>query len=41
MAIAIRKREYDHHTEQVHAPGGRSLRDLMLGLNDGMVARSR
>ncbi|MFZ0890706.1 MAG: VIT1/CCC1 transporter family protein [Candidatus Binataceae bacterium] len=38
MAIAIRKREYDHHTEQVHAPGGRSLRDLMLGLNDGMVA---
>jgi vacuolar iron transporter family protein len=38
MAIAIRKREYDHHTEQVHAAGGRSIRDLMLGLNDGMVA---
>jgi vacuolar iron transporter family protein len=38
MAISIRKREYEHHTEQVHAPGGRSIRDLMLGLNDGMVA---
>jgi VIT1/CCC1 family predicted Fe2+/Mn2+ transporter len=38
MAFSIRKREYDHHTEQVHAPVGRSLRDLMLGLNDGMVA---
>jgi vacuolar iron transporter family protein len=38
MAIAIRRREYDHHTEQVHATGGRSIRDLMLGLNDGMVA---
>jgi len=38
MAIAIRQREYDHHTEQVHAAGGASLRDLMLGLNDGMVA---
>jgi VIT1/CCC1 family predicted Fe2+/Mn2+ transporter len=38
MAIAIRRREYDHHTEQVHAAGGGSIRDLMLGLNDGMVA---
>ncbi len=38
MAIAIRKREYDHHTEEVHAAGGSSIRDLMLGLNDGMVA---
>jgi len=38
MAIAIRKREYDHHTEEVHAAGGASIRDLMLGLNDGMVA---
>jgi VIT1/CCC1 family predicted Fe2+/Mn2+ transporter len=38
MAIAIRKREYDHHTEQVHAAGGSWVRDLMLGLNDGLVA---
>jgi vacuolar iron transporter family protein len=38
MAIAIRKREYDYHTEQVHAAGGALIRDLMLGLNDGMVA---
>jgi VIT1/CCC1 family predicted Fe2+/Mn2+ transporter len=38
MAISILKREYDHHTEQVHAPGGSVIRDLMLGLNDGMVA---
>jgi len=38
MAIAIRKREYDHHTEEVHSAGGASIRDLMLGLNDGMVA---
>lgn len=38
MALAIRRREYDHHTEQVHAAGGRSIRDLMLGLNDGLVA---
>lgn len=38
MAIAIRRREYDHHTEQVHAAGSRLVRDLMLGLNDGLVA---
>jgi vacuolar iron transporter family protein len=38
MALAIRRREYDFHTEQIHAPGGMSLRDLMLGLNDGLVA---
>src|SRR6266436_8455013 len=38
MALAVRRREYDHHTEQVHAAGGTSLRDLMLGLNDGLVA---
>ncbi len=38
MAFAIRRREYDHHTEQVHAAGGPSVRDLMLGLNDGLVA---
>ena len=38
MAFSIRRREYDHHTEQVHAAGGASLRDLMLGLNDGLVA---
>lgn len=38
MAFSIRKREYDHHTEQVHSAGGSSVRDLMLGLNDGLVA---
>lgn len=38
MAISIRGREYDHHTEQVHAAGGERIRDLMLGLNDGLVA---
>jgi VIT1/CCC1 family predicted Fe2+/Mn2+ transporter len=38
VAIAIRQREYDHHTEQVHAAGGSWVRDLMLGLNDGLVA---
>src|SRR5260370_14375332 len=38
MAIAVLKREYDHHTEKSHALGGPSVRDVMLGLNDGLVA---
>ncbi len=38
MALSIFKREYDHHTEQIHAAGGVIVRDLMLGLNDGLVA---
>lgn len=38
MAFAILKREYDHHTEAVHSAGGDIVRDLMLGLNDGLVA---
>ncbi|HVC44680.1 MAG TPA: VIT1/CCC1 transporter family protein [Candidatus Binataceae bacterium] len=38
MALSAWKREYDHHTEQIHAVGGPSLRDVMLGLNDGLVA---
>jgi len=38
MAIGVRQREYDHHTEQVHSAGGTWVRDLMLGLNDGLVA---
>lgn len=38
MPIAIRRREYDHHTEKVHAAGGTWVRDVMLGLNDGLVA---
>ncbi len=38
MAIAIRKREYEHHTEQVHFGAAGSVRDVMLGLNDGLVA---
>ncbi|MEA2649297.1 MAG: vacuolar iron transporter family protein, partial [Candidatus Binataceae bacterium] len=38
MALSITRREYDHHTEQVHAVGGPWVRDVMLGLNDGLVA---
>jgi VIT1/CCC1 family predicted Fe2+/Mn2+ transporter len=38
MALEALKREYDHHTEKIHAPGGARLRDVMLGLNDGLVA---
>ena len=38
MAFTIRKREYTHHTEEIHAAGGSWVRDLMLGLNDGLVA---
>jgi vacuolar iron transporter family protein len=38
MALSIHRREYDHHTEQVHAAGGTWVRDVMLGLNDGLVA---
>jgi VIT1/CCC1 family predicted Fe2+/Mn2+ transporter len=38
MALEALKREYDHHTEKIHAAAGPSLRDVMLGLNDGLVA---
>jgi len=38
MAISIWGREYEHHTEKVHSTAGASLRDVMLGLNDGLVA---
>src|SRR5260221_6699356 len=38
MALSIHRSNYDHHTEQVHAAGGTWVRDLMLGLNDGLVA---
>ena len=38
MALTVLKREYDHHTEQIHAVGGPSVRDVILGLNDGLVA---
>ena len=38
MAFTIRKREYNHHTEEIHAAGGTWVRDVMLGLNDGLVA---
>ncbi|HKV55883.1 MAG TPA: VIT1/CCC1 transporter family protein [Candidatus Binataceae bacterium] len=38
MALEAVKREYANHTERVHAIGGTYLRDLMLGLNDGLVA---
>jgi VIT1/CCC1 family predicted Fe2+/Mn2+ transporter len=38
MALEALKREYNHHTEKIHAVGGPSVRDVMLGLNDGLVA---
>jgi vacuolar iron transporter family protein len=37
MAHSIRQREYKHHTER-HVAAGVFLRDVMLGLNDGLVA---
>ncbi len=38
MALQAFRREYTHHTERIHAVAGTSLRDVMLGLNDGLVA---
>jgi VIT1/CCC1 family predicted Fe2+/Mn2+ transporter len=38
MAFPLLKRHFEHHTEKVHAGGGPRMRDLMLGLNDGLVA---
>jgi VIT1/CCC1 family predicted Fe2+/Mn2+ transporter len=39
MALSVfQKRKPDQHAEKVHAPGGYKLRDIMLGLNDGLVA---
>src|SRR6185437_5279470 len=38
MVLSALRREYDHHTEKIHAVGGSSIRDLMLGVNDGLVA---
>jgi VIT1/CCC1 family predicted Fe2+/Mn2+ transporter len=38
MALSVFSRKYEHHTEKVHAPGGGRMRDVMLGLNDGLVA---
>ncbi len=38
MGLSLRGRQYEHHTEKVHIGAGRSLRDVMLGLNDGLVA---
>lgn len=37
MPHAIRQREYKHHAER-HVAAGANLRDVMLGLNDGLVA---
>jgi len=37
MAHAIRQREFKHHAER-HVAAGANLRDVMLGLNDGLVA---
>ncbi len=38
MGWSILRREYEHHTEQVHIRGGTAIRDVILGLNDGLVA---
>jgi vacuolar iron transporter family protein len=38
MALSVFKHKPDRHTEKVHAPGGYKMRDVMLGLNDGLVA---
>jgi vacuolar iron transporter family protein len=39
MALQAFRHDYTHHTERIHAiGGGASLRDVMLGLNDGLVA---
>lgn len=38
MALAVFRHKPDQHSESVHAPGGHQLRDVMLGLNDGLVA---
>ena len=38
MELSLSQRKLDQHTEKVHAPGGASLRDIMFGLNDGLVA---
>jgi VIT1/CCC1 family predicted Fe2+/Mn2+ transporter len=39
MALQAPRHEYTHHTERIHAiGGGTSLRDAMLGINDGLVA---
>jgi VIT1/CCC1 family predicted Fe2+/Mn2+ transporter len=38
MALAIFRHKPDQHTENVHAPGGYKMREIMLGLNDGLVA---
>jgi VIT1/CCC1 family predicted Fe2+/Mn2+ transporter len=38
MAFPLLRRRFEHHTEKVHARGGPRMRDLMLGLNDGLVA---
>jgi len=37
MPHSIRHREYKHHAER-HVAAGANLRDVMLGLNDGLVA---
>jgi len=39
MALQAFQRESTHHTERIHAVGGgTALRDVMFGLNDGLVA---
>jgi VIT1/CCC1 family predicted Fe2+/Mn2+ transporter len=39
MALQAFRREFAHHTERIHSVGGgASLRDMMFGLNDGLVA---
>lgn len=38
MKWSILRREYEHHTEQVHIRAGTAVRDVILGLSDGLVA---
>ena len=38
MALPVFRHKPDQHTENIHAPGGYKMREVMLGLNDGLVA---
>ncbi len=38
MERRFQDKSYAYHTERVHSQRGKFLRDLVLGLNDGMVA---
>lgn len=38
MALSAFQRKFDQHSENVHALGGHKMREITLGLNDGLVA---